>query len=153
MDKLRKKYAPKVTSLKERLRKAQATVEREKEQARQSGLQTAISIGATLLGAFTGRKGVSGATTAARGVGRSLGERQDIGRAEDTVESIQKLMNDLNAEFQAESANISANIDPSTEQLESATIKPKKADIVVQLVALVWAPYWQDETGSIEKAF
>jgi hypothetical protein len=153
VEKLRKKYGPKITTLKERLRKAQAAVEREKEQARQAGLQTAISIGATLLGAFTGRKRVSGMTTAARGVGRSMSERQDIGRAEETVESIEKQLAELNAEFEADSANLTASIDPSTEALETVTIKPKKADIVVQLVALVWAPYWQDETGSIEQAF
>ena len=155
MDALRKKYAPKMTTLKERLRKAEQAVEREKEQARQAGLQTAISIGATLLGAFTGRKSSarSSATTAARGVGRSMSQSQDVGRAEDTVEAIQKQLADLNAEFEAESAELAARIDPTTEELETVTIRPKKADITVQLVTLAWAPYWQDETGSREPAW
>ena len=155
VDGLRKKYAPKMATLKERLRKAQQVVEREKEQARQSGMQTVISIGATLLGAFTGRKAssVGRATTAARGVGRSMGERQDVGRAEDTVETIQKQLTDLTVEFEAESAELANRIDPATEVLQTVTVKPKKADIAIQLVALAWAPYWQDETGSIEPAW
>jgi hypothetical protein len=33
------------------------------------------------------------------------------------------------------------------------TIKPKKADITVQLLVLAWAPYWQDETGNIKPAW
>jgi hypothetical protein len=150
---LRKKYAPKIATLQERVRKAQAEVQKQKEQARQAGLSTAISVGATLLGAFTGRKGLTGASSAARGFGRSMNERQDIGRAEDTVEALQKQLDDLNAEFQAESNTLAARIDPATEALQTISIKPKKADITVQLVALAWAPYWQDSDGNADPAY
>ena len=155
VDVLRKKYAPKINTLKERLRKAQAVVEREKEQARQAGLQTAISIGATILGAFTGRKSsaVGKATTAARGMGRSMGQRQDVDRAEESVAALQKQLEELNAEFEAETAELAARIDPSTEVLETINVKPKKADITVQLLALAWAPYWQDQSGSTEPGY
>jgi hypothetical protein len=153
VEKLRKKYAPKIVTLKERLRKAEQAVEKQKEQVRQAGLQTALSIGSTLLGAFTGRKSLGKASTAARGFGRSMSEKQDVDRAEETVEALQKQLNDLNAEFEAESAELAARIDPATEELETLTVKPKKADITVQLVALAWAPYWQDETGTIEPAW
>lgn len=155
VDALRKKYTPKITTLKERLRRAEATVEKEKEQARQAGLQTAISIGATLLGAFTGRKSslVGRGTTAARGVGRSMTQKQDVDRAEESVEAIKKQLEALTAEFEAESAALATRIDPSTEELETVSVRPKKADITVQIVALAWAPYWQDETGSVEPAY
>lgn len=151
---LRKKYAPKIATLKERLRKAEQAVDREKEQVRQAGLQTAISIGSTILGAFTGRKVSAGkASTAARGVGRSMSQREDVQRAEETVAAITKQLEELNAEFETEAAELAARIDPTTEMLETVTIKPKKADINVQLVALAWVPYWQDETGSLEAAW
>ncbi len=158
VDVLRKKYAPKLATLKERLRLAQQAVEREKQQASQAGVQTAISIGATILSAFTGRKvaslgSVGRATTAVRGVSRSMGARQDVDRAQDTVASVQKQIDALTAEFNAESADLAARIDPTTEALDTITIKPKKADITVQLVALAWAPYWQDQTGSIQPAW
>lgn len=155
VEKLRKKYAPKITTLKDRLRRAEQTVAKEKEQARQAGLQTAISIGATLLGAFTGRKSSarSGATSAARGIGRSMSQSSDVGRAEESVEAIQKQLADLNAEFEAESAELASRIDPTSEALETLTIRPKKADINVQLLTLAWVPYWQDETGGREPAW
>ncbi len=128
---------------------------REKEQARSAGLQTAISIGASLLGAFTGRKSSArtSATSAARGIGRSMSQSSDVGRAEDTVEAIQKQLADLNAEFEAESAELASRIDPASEELQTVTIRPKKADINVQLLTLAWSPYWQDETGSLEPAW
>jgi hypothetical protein len=149
---LRKKYAPKKAALEERLRRAQQTVDREAEQAKQQKMQTVISVGATLLGAFMGRKVLKAATlgratTAARGVSRSLKESQDIGRAEDTVESVKKQTADLDALFQVEVEALSAKTDPLTETLETVTLRPKKSDISVRLVALAWAPCWMDPQG------
>jgi hypothetical protein len=87
------------------------------------------------------------ATTAARGVSRSLKESQDIGRAEDTVESVKKQTADLDVQFQAEIEALSAKTDPLTETLETVTLRPKKSDISVRLVALAWAPCWMDPQG------
>ena len=61
-EKLRQKYAPRLAALQERIRRAEQAREREAEQATQAELQTAISFGATLLGAFIGRKAVSVST-------------------------------------------------------------------------------------------
>jgi len=157
-EQLRKKYAPKTAALQERLRRAQQAVEREAEQAKQQGLQTAISVGATLLGAFLGRKAVSvsnigRATTAARGAGRVLKERQDVGRATDTVEALQQQLADLEAEFKSEMAALETKADPLTEQLEPIAVRPKKTNISVRLVALVWMPQWRDPRGSTTPAW
>jgi hypothetical protein len=157
-EQLRKKYAPKIAALEERLRRAQQAVAREKEQVTQQGLQTAISVGATLLGAFLGRKAVGvtnigRATTAARGVGRVLKERQDIGRAEETLEGIQQQLRELEAEFTSEMETLETKTDPLAERLERVAVKPKKADIAVRLVALAWAPQWQDPQGNTSPAW
>ncbi len=156
MEALRKKYAPKIATLQERLRKAQAAVEKQREQARQAKMQTALSIGATLLGAFTGRKTfrsstISRATGAARREGRAFEESGDVSRANDTVESVQQQLTDLQAQFEAESNALAEKVDPLTEVLE--TVKPKKTDILVQLVSLAWAPYWQDDQGNVTPAW
>jgi hypothetical protein len=155
---LRKKYAPKIASLQERLRKAQAAVAKQQEQARQAKMQTALSFGATLLGAFTGRKALSSSTisrasSAARRAGRVFEESGDVSRANDTVESVQQQLGELQAQFEAESAALADKFDPLTEPLETVSIKPKKTDILVQLVSLAWAPYWRDETGNLTPAW
>jgi len=58
-EKLRQKYASKMATLEEQARRAQQAVEREAEQAKQQKMQTAVSVGATLLSAFVGRKAIS----------------------------------------------------------------------------------------------
>jgi phage host-nuclease inhibitor protein Gam len=156
-EKLRAKYAPKIATLKERVRRAEQVVEREAEQAKAQKVQTAISFGSTVLGAFVGRRAVSGtlgrATTAARGVSRSMKEQQDVGRAEETVSAIQQQLADLETEFTSEMGLLEAKVDPQAETLEQMSIRPKKTNIAVQLLALAWAPYWQAKDGSATQAY
>jgi len=155
---LQEKYTPRLAALEERIRKAQQAVDREAEQARGAQMQTAISVGATVLGALFGRKKFSSATigkatTAMRGVGRSMDQAGDVGRAKDTVESLQQQSADLQAEFQAEVDALETTVDPQSEVLEALTVRPKKADVVAKLVALAWAPVWIDAQGGQTQAF
>jgi hypothetical protein len=157
VEKLRQKYAPKMTTLQDRIRRAQQAVEREQEQASASKWQTAISVGSTLLGAFLGRKALSAgtigrATTAARGASRTYKESQDVSRAGENVEAIQQQLNDLQAQFDAESAQVAQQCDPQTEELETITLKPKKTNITLRSLVLAWAPYWQ-AGGSVTSAW
>jgi hypothetical protein len=143
--KLRDKYAPRIAALQERKRRAEQSVERESEQATHSQIQTAISIGATLLEAFTGRKAIKTstigkATTAIRGAGRAIKDKKDVDRAEDNAAAIDRQIVELEAQFKAEADSLAAAADPLTEKLETLSLKPTKANISVKLVALAWVP-------------
>jgi hypothetical protein len=158
VEKLRRKYAPKLEQLEERKRRAEQAVARETEQAKGQKVQTAISFGATLLSSFLGRKRASlstlgRATTAVRGVGRSMKESEDVDRAEENVTAISQKLADLEAEFQSETAARERSLDPQTEQLEKVSLKPTKANIAVKLLTLAWAPYWHDAQGEIKPAW
>lgn len=146
---LRKKYAIKITALQEKVNKAQLAVDRETSQAKQAGMQTAISVGATLLGAVMGRKLISKSninkvSTAVRGVSRSAEQQGDVGRAKETLATYRQQLDEMNAQFKLESEELTSKIDPANEKLDTIMIKPKKTDITVQLVSLVWAPYRND---------
>jgi Helicase HerA, central domain len=153
---LRKKYAPKRAALEERLRRAQQAEARERAQVSQQGVQAGISIGATILGAVFGRKTVSvgnigRATTAARGAGRVLKEREDVARAQETVAAVQQALTALEAEIQAELATLEARGGP--DRLEPVAIRPKKTDVRVRLCALAWMPHWRDAAGGSTPAW
>jgi hypothetical protein len=153
LERLRKKYAPKLERLEDQIRRAEQAVAREAEQAKQQKMQTAISFGATLLSAVVGRKAVSRsslgrATTAARGVSRSMREAQDVDRARATLEVKRQRLAELEAEFEAETEEIREGFNPLAEELETVVVRPKKKDIAVNLVALAWAPHWEAEGGA-----
>ncbi|MEN6534982.1 MAG: DUF87 domain-containing protein [Bryobacteraceae bacterium] len=157
VEKLRKAYAPKITALEERIRRAEQAAQREREQASQQKMQTAISLGATLLGAFLGRKAVSTSTmgraaTAARAGSRAWKETQDVERAADTVEALKQQLADLEAQFTVETQAIESSLSPATETFDAVSVKLKKTNITVRLVALVWVPGWQDSLGNVRPA-
>lgn len=156
VEKLRQKYTGKFAQLEDRKRRAEQAVAREAEQAKDQKYQTAISFGATLLSSFMGRKsgGVLGrATTAARGVSRTMRQTDDVERAEENVAAVSQRLADLEAEFRAEAETLERSFDPTTEQLDTVSLKPTKANINVKLLTLVWAPYRHDAQGDARPAW
>ena len=159
VEQLRQKYAPKVVALQERRRKAVQAVEREKAQADQQKMQTAISFGGTLLGAVLGGRklnssgNIGKATSTMRNASRIGKEGQDIARAEDTVEAIDQQLAELNAKIEAQVNDLASAVDPQTEVFDTLTVRPKKTNINTQICTLVWAPYWKDAQGTITPAW
>ncbi|MGE3817877.1 MAG: ATP-binding protein, partial [Isosphaeraceae bacterium] len=158
IDKLRAKYAPKLAALDEKIRKAEQTVAKERDQARDSSLASIVKVGTTVLNAVLGRKTLSASTvnkagSAVRNVGKSVKESGDVARARETAEALRRQAFDLETEFRAESRKIQEATDPLTEALESLALKPRKSNVTVKLVALVWAPYWREADGSLYSAW
>ncbi len=143
LDTLRRKYAPRQASLGEKKRRALAKVQRETEQASGQKLQTMISMGATLMGALMGRKAITAstlgrATTAARGMSRTMKESGDIAGAQKEVQVLEQQQQELEDELKLEMATLEAAGDPATETFERFEVKPKRTNVSVKLVALLW---------------
>ena len=158
VEKLRKRYAPKLARLQERIRKAEERVGREQGQLRQQTAQTAISMGATVLGALFGRKvasvgTVGRATTAMRGVGRAAREKEDIARAQRDLDAQHQKLVDLEAEFAEETAAMEDLGNPDSLEVTEKVIRPRKTDIAVSTVRFVWLPSWIDSDGVATPAF
>jgi hypothetical protein len=139
---VRKKYAARQAALTERLRRAESAVEREQQQASDQKVQTAVSIGATLLGALLGRKAVSAstlgrATTSARGMGRTMKEASDVKRAAETVDAVRADVERLESQIAADSALVAGRFEQEAEFTRVA-VRPKRGQVEVQFVALLW---------------
>jgi hypothetical protein len=157
-DSLRQKYAPKIAAIQDRIRRAGQMVERQQAESRASQMQAAISVGASILGAFLGRKTISAtnigrATTAIRGAGRAIKESKDVGQAEENVMALQQQLADLESQFKMETDALAATTDPLNEKLETVSLKPTKSNIAVKLVALAWTPHWQDGKGVLTQSW
>jgi len=155
---LRQKYATKIGTLQERIRRAELAKEKQQAESRSSQMQAAISVGASILGAFLGRKTISAsnigrATTAVRSAGRVMKESKDVGVAEENVTALQQQLAVLEAQFKSESDALAAATDPLNEKLETICIKPTKANIAVKLVTLAWTPHWRDTEGRLAAAW
>jgi len=149
LEKLRKRYTPKLRRAEDQLRKANEQIEREREEYDHHKSQTLITLGATVMGILFGRKAlgtqnVGRATTVARGVGRANRQRGDIGRAEDKADVVREQAAELDREFAAEIAALRSDVDPTMLPLEEVVIRPVKADLTVDQLFLVWEPLRAD---------
>ncbi|MBN2410924.1 DUF853 family protein [candidate division KSB1 bacterium] len=156
-DILREKYAVKTTALERKIRTAEDRLSREREQSKQQKLQTAISVGATILGAFMGRKKVSSTTisragTAMRSASRSQKEAGDVTRAADNLEILKQELEELQAKFQQEINDSADKFDIQQEVFDTVIVRPLKSNIQVQLVSFVWMPGWLLEGGTLSRA-
>jgi hypothetical protein len=149
---LRRKHGPKLQALQGQLQRAQERAERERSQLSQQKLQTAISVGASLLGALMGRKmasatNVGRAATAAKSAGRIGRESDDVARADESVGTLQQRLTELAAQFDGEVDSLKSTYEPESITLAPATVAPRKADIAVGRVALLWKPWRKGPDG------
>ena len=142
--KLRQKYASKMRSLQEKIQRTEGIVRLQQEQAQQQKIQTAFSLGSTLIGAFMGRKmakySARSSSDVMRGVTRTAKEKNDVNKALQILQSYQRQFLDLETEFKAEVAEIENKIRRNLNDLETITLKLDKKDISVKLLSLTWVP-------------
>jgi hypothetical protein len=155
---LREKYTTKLAAAEEKIRRAQQKVDRERAQASQSTFQAMVSAGGSLLGALLGKKRISAANvgraaTSARAAGRAMQQRGDVGLAEEDVERHRQAHEELEAKLQAEIDKLHASTAPEALEIERTELRPKKSEISVERVSLVWQPWWSDGGRNLTKAF
>ena len=151
--KIEEQYVKKQRQLEEQLEKAALKVSKEQGDVKEKGIETAISVGVAILGAFLGRKplSVSTATQSARGVrsaGKLLKEKGDVQRAQEEVGQIEQEIALLGEELRQKLLEQSALFDPAVYPVETFSISPRKTDIFDVRVSLVWMPRF-DFTSAI----
>src|SRR5262249_35221589 len=137
------KYTPKVDALRARIARGRAAVSREEQQATQASMGAAISFGAGLLGAFTGRRAVSAANVAraraaVRGAERASKEKDDAAVAGDALAELEAKLVTLEGEFTSELQRLGTSLDPQALVVEEIPIVLRKADIAIDSIACAW---------------
>jgi peptidoglycan hydrolase CwlO-like protein len=155
VEKLRRRYADKFAALKDRLLRAEQAVMREQEQLSAKKVETAISFGTAILGAFLGRKAISAGSagrlgTAMKSAGRLKKESADRERAQESVDALKAKLAEMDQALQAEVDALEGAFDPAAETLQETAIAATPTGIAQQFFGLVWLPYRRDEQG---KAF
>lgn len=158
VEKLRSKYGAKLAQLETRQRRAKDKMQLEKSQYSQQKLQSAVSVGATVLGALFGRKiasrdNIGKAATSMRGLSRAAKEKQDIARAGEELRIVEEQLAQMEAEFQGELKQLQDSFNPDALTIEETPLKPRKSDIAVSDVILVWSPWLIGPMGMAEPAF
>jgi hypothetical protein len=144
-EKVRQLYRGREQAIQRRLQNAQVRMEREKGEVATRGVDTALSFGVAVLGAFFGRKrlSVTTASRSAQGVrsaGRLMKEKGDVRRAEEEVARVEEEIAALTTELEEKVAAVTSRFDPALYPAERFTLSPRRSDITEVRVWLQWEP-------------
>jgi hypothetical protein len=145
LEMLRQKHSARLRSAQDRVRRAEEAVDRETQESSSAKFDSAISLGASILGAVLGRKklgstSIGRAATAARGMGRAAKSADDVRRAQGRLADSQQRLRELEDDLADEARQLRDRFDASMDAFQTVQIKPRKSDIEVRLVALAWVP-------------
>lgn len=139
VDQLKQQYAKKFDALKEKIRRAEEKKSTQKQQTFYQMFEAFLSMVATVIGALLGKKltrtTVNQAGTTFRRMGRIGKETQDVNVADENLQALKQQYQLAEQELQEGIAKISSI---GLVELSEVVIRPRKTDISVEDVALIW---------------
>jgi len=143
LEALRSSFDSRRRKLEERVDKAERQLVKEKDQASRAKLETAVSIGTTLLSVLTGRRRLSQTTinragSSVRDARESSRQAADVKEARTSLEELNDQLERLEAELEQRLQELSRDLDPLNANLDPVTVQPRRTDVDVQSVSLLW---------------
>ena len=129
---LQERYGKKEKVLMDRLDRYQLSVEKEKADTTSSFM----NVGITVLGALFGKSRAS----IGRAGSRVMKERGDVGRAKERVKKVEDDLRELEEELEDKIDDLVDDYDIDNVDIEAFQIKPRKTDIQIDDIAVVWRP-------------
>lgn len=138
--KIREKYVGKIEALSEKIARANSKLTEKQQKATVQKAETMISIGSTLLGTLFGRKITKGTIsqtgTTLRRATRMSKDSKDADQVQREIASYQQQLQDLENQLNSEISSLEINAD--TTPIDTTSIRPRKSDIDVDTVAILW---------------
>ncbi len=134
LEKLKETYEKKLERLEEQLKRAKEKVEKEKGDQMSSLLNAGVSI----LGALFGRTTAAKIGTTISKSSRAYKEKGEVERAEKKVREIEEKIEEMEREIEKEIEELTEKYHIDRYNIEAFKIKPKKRDISVKRIGIVW---------------
>lgn len=137
------KFDKEKAKIEERLFRAQDKLEKEKSEAKSKGIEAAINIGISVIGAFFGNKvltrtNASKLASGARSANRVWDAKTDVDNAQESIKRINADLDEFTQNAQTEFEKLKQTYDARNIQIEIKKISPKKSDIFGEKIALLW---------------
>jgi len=154
---LRAKYDPTFEQMKTKLAAIEAKLAQERAESSAQQVDTVAAVGSALLGAIMGRKVVSATNvrrgaSAARSAGRAKKQASDVTRVEAQRAELHEKWAAVQAEANAKLAALQTRA-PSSLEVARTQLAPRKTDIEVGTLTLLWLPFRRDAAGTPSYAF
>ncbi|MFL1705891.1 ATP-binding protein [Campylobacter sp. MOP7] len=141
--KLTEKFQKEKAKLEDKLNKALLKLDKEQKEVKSKGLEAAISVGTSIIGAIFGRNllsrtNLSKVASSAKSANKILKERDDVKLSEQTVAEINADIEALMAKFEEETGKLKEKNDVKNIDINEIEISPKNSDIYDEKVVILW---------------
>ena len=146
VEKMRLKYEAKLERLESRLSKQQAGLAGDRAQYEARKREELLSAGESvvgMLGLFGRRRTSSVISKAATKRRLTTKAASDIQQSEGEIKRQQQELDTMRQEMQSEAEAIGRRWTSVADKIEVYPIRPSRGSVVVELVSLAWAPYWE----------
>ncbi len=148
---VRKKFQRKIDRAEKSVKKAEDFLQLQKSQFWTRILGLLWMVLDVVLGQFTGRK--SRRRVSSSSANQAIRERGEQSRARIRLEDKQDQLEELQETLQDEIEQIDLNCDPKNLEFEKLEVTPRKSDVAVEQIHLVWLPWRVDEDGFDQVAY
>ncbi len=152
-EKLRKKFASRFKTARDRIRRAEERVDREQDQYQISRTNSWVAVTQTIMGALLGRRTSRSAGTSVRSYGKAAKEKADVKRATENWAEAIRQYEELETAFDHAINALEEKLHVDQLEYEQLSVAPRKSDILIEDFGVCWLPWTVDSAGMAEAAF
>ncbi|GIV77663.1 MAG: hypothetical protein KatS3mg050_2057 [Litorilinea sp.] len=142
VDRLEAKYATQLDRLRDKLERARREKSEKEADLAARRQHEWIGIGESILGFFLGRRSTRALSTAASRRRMTMKAGYAVEELTEEIQELEQDIQQLQEELQEQSDAITRKWANSLDQVEVEELKPRRADVEVQTVAVAWLPSW-----------
>jgi len=146
VEKLRQKYQLQLDRVQERLTHAQDGLAEDQAEYEARKREEIISAGetvASMIGIFRRRRPTTALSRAATKRRLTSSAKADVERSQAEIARLQSEMDDIQRNMEEEANAVSNRWSTALDNIETYSVRPRRSDVQIDLVALGWAPYWE----------
>jgi hypothetical protein len=149
--KLKAKYEREMDRLEDKLAREERELEKDRIEHEARKQEELLSGAESLLGLFTKRRISRGLSTASRRRRMTRQAEADIKESEEVIEDLEEDIDELEEEAKREAEELVAKWESRLDEVEEVEVRPRRADVQIDIFALAWLPRWEVRVG--EQAF
>ena len=142
MDALRAKYQKRIDKLEAKLRKLERELAEDEAEYEARKRETLLTTGESLISFLFGRRSTRVASSIARKHRLASKVKMDIEETRQEIQEVQAEIEEIQAELKEALDEIRHKWEEAQEAVEEVPLKPRRADVRVDWVALAWKPVW-----------
>jgi len=146
-EKLKAKYDRESDRIKDRLRREKRELDEDKIEHSARKQEELLSGVESVFGLLTGSRSSSRLSSASRKRRMTRQAKADVKESKEVIEELEEEIEDLEEGAKAELEEVDAKWRDLIDEVEEIEVRPRRADVRIDLFALAWFPYWELRIG------